>query len=102
MHSSRKWASSRRAAFGAPVINDFPVTNLPKWTGLLGATYESEPVYKEALVRASVDASYHSRENLNLNRAITRQWLEHAGRFVQLRAAADLRRAQFTLSGWGP
>jgi iron complex outermembrane receptor protein len=66
-----RFTDAAREAFGDAVIDDFPVTNLPRWTGLLGASYESEPVYKDALVRLSVDASYHSRENLNVNQAIT-------------------------------
>jgi iron complex outermembrane receptor protein len=66
-----RFTAAAHAAFGDAVFADYPVTNLPRWTGQLGAAYESEPVYMEARVRASVDASYHSRVNMNYAQAIT-------------------------------
>jgi iron complex outermembrane receptor protein len=66
-----RFTAAAHAAFGDAVFADYPVTNLPRWTALLGLAYESEPVFKDAKVRFSTDASYHSRVNMNYAQAIT-------------------------------
>jgi iron complex outermembrane receptor protein len=71
-----RFTATAHAAFGDAVFADYPITNLPRWTGLLGASYESDPVFADARVRASVDASYHSRVNMNYAQAITPAFFE--------------------------